>query len=64
MSGHQLQSEVITAVPKVVAAAGLAAFAAELDPWIKILGFIYIVLQIAFLMYRGWLMRSNKKSEQ
>lgn len=64
MSNSQLIQEGIAASPKVVAAGTLAAFAQGLDPWIKILGFVYIVMQIAFLVWKAWRVRKDKKDSE
>ena len=63
-TSHQLTHDAVDAGPKLLVAGGLATFTSDLDLVIKVLGLIYIVLQIAFLAYRWWVMRKNNRDEE
>jgi hypothetical protein len=57
----QITHEAAASAPKVLVAGGLATFSSDLDMIIKVLGLVYIVLQIAFLSYKWWVMRKTNK---
>lgn len=61
---EQIAHDAAGAAPKLLVAGGLAAFTDDLDLLIKVLGALYIVLQIAFLAYRWHILRKSNKDEQ
>lgn len=57
-------SDAAASVPKLMVAGGLATFASDLDLIIKVLGLVYIIMQIGFLAHRWLLIRRTKKDQE
>lgn len=56
-----IAQEVSASMPHVAATSAITLTAAYLDPVMKVLGLVYIVLQIAFVCIKFWMLKNSKK---